>query len=184
MLQLTKDADERQSVHVGQSSHSVSGHPSVMMTTVLGSCIAACLHDPVLKIGGMNHFLLPRAATDTAGDRMGVHLMELLVNDLMKLGCRRQNLVAKVFGGANIFIQGSTVGERNIRFVRSFLADEGIACIAESLGGDRARLVRFWPCSGRAMQMRLAPTDDRIGTLADERPHVPPRNDDADELWG
>ena len=182
MTALSSGRSRSDAVHVGQGSHSVSADPELMMSTVLGSCIATCLHDKALQIGGMNHFVLPPGPSGRLQESVGVHLMEVLVNDLMKQGCRRQDLVAKLFGGANVLVQGSTVGERNIAFAQSFLSTEGISCVAESVGGVRARLVRFWPASGRAQQMLLAPTDGRLDELRTPAQQGTPE-DDLDELW-
>lgn len=89
-------------VHIIQGEYKVVSDPDVVLTTILGSCVAACLRDPVSGVGGMNHFLLPGTGSVTGGDatRYGVHLMELLINGLLKQGARRDRLEAKIFGGA------------------------------------------------------------------------------------
>lgn len=141
-------------IHVIQGEHRVSDRSDVVLTTVLGSCVAACLHDPALRIGGMNHFLLP----DAPGVRDIRHAsaaMEQLVNALLKLGGRRERLVAKIFGGARMLPGLPDIGSRNAEAALAFLAGEGIAVGARSLGGGSARRVRFWPGSGRAQQLLL-----------------------------
>jgi chemotaxis protein methyltransferase CheR len=127
---------------------------NIEIKTLLGSCIAACLYDPVAKVGGMNHFLLPSTSSDDFERlRFGAFAMEMLINNLMTLGADRQRLKAKVFGGANV-LEGvtsrPTVGERNAAFVREFLAKEHIEIVSERLGGNRGLDVRFHPVTGRA----------------------------------
>ncbi len=150
---LAKDAGSR-IVHVPQGTFDVSDDASVLMMTTLGSCVATALHDPVAKVGGMNHFLLPGGAGGSTNH--GINAMELLINALLKRGARRGRLQAKLFGGAQVVRGLSNVGEGNASFARRFLADEGIACIGESLGGTQGRRVRYWPATGRAQQMLLA----------------------------
>jgi chemotaxis protein CheD len=128
------------------------------LTTTLGSCVAACIRDPVLKIGGMNHFLLPDGNVgDGAPARYGSYAMELLINDLLKRGAHRKRLEAKVFGGANV-LKGFTsnpVGTRNAEFVRQYLRAEHIPVIAEDLLGIHPRKVWFFPQTGRVVVQRL-----------------------------
>ena len=147
-------------VHIIQSEYHVTSDPDVVFTTILGSCVAACLRDPELKIGGMNHFLLPGQDLEDGSlgrdaESFGVHLMEVLVNGLLRQGARRERLVAKLFGGAKI-IDGSTdVGARNADFAERFLHHEGICLVGGSLRGTQARRIQYWPCSGRARQSFL-----------------------------
>lgn len=141
--------------HVMEGEYFVSEDPDLVLTTVLGSCVAACLRDPVARIGGMNHFLLPgdieRARSHDA-ERYGVHLMELLVNGLMSHGAQRDRLEAKLFGGAKTVFRSSDIGAMNARFAENFLKNEGISIVGRSLGGPVGRRVEFWPVSGRARQ--------------------------------
>lgn len=143
-----------QTIHVIQGDHCISDHPDLVMTTVLGSCVAACLHDPVRKIGGMNHFLLPDGP-DTRDIRYASAAMEQLVNSLLKMGGRRDRLIAKLFGGARMLKGLPDIGHRNGEAALAFLRGEGIAVSAQSLGGTNARRVRFWPETGRAQQLLL-----------------------------
>ncbi len=129
-----------------------SQHP-LRLHTVLGSCIAVCLWDPVAGAGGMNHILVPSSRLDCqCGSRCGVHAMELLINALMQLGAERRHFVAKAFGAGNVLpvFQTPTVGDLNARFVRDFLRTENIPLVAERLGGDCAVRVVFHAQSGRA----------------------------------
>jgi chemotaxis protein CheD len=150
--------DERR-IHVIQGEFHVSEDPGVVLTTILGSCVAACIRDPVASVGGMNHFLLPgfdAKAGDLEAERYGVHLMELLLNGLLKKGARRERLEAKLFGGARTVDGLSDIGARNASFAEGFLRNEGINYIGGSLGGDQGRRVQFWPVSGRARQAVIA----------------------------
>ena len=175
---------EGQIIYIGQAEHEVSADPNVVLSTILGSCVAVCLYDPVRLVGGMNHFLLPESVGGSSKDLFfGANLMETLINGLMKLGAPKRNLKAKLFGGANVIVEGSTVGERNSVFARSFLRDEGIECVSESLGGDRARRIRFWPTTGRVSQLRLSPTDVRNDLLALPPAPLAGTGSDGLELW-
>lgn len=149
---------------VVQGEYRVSDEPGLMMTTTLGSCVAACLFDVRRGLGGMNHFLLPDrpGSLDAAGEashRYGVHLMELLINGLLAKGASRAHLQAKVFGGACITIGLTDAGARNTAFVERFLRHEGIPLVGGSLAGKRGRRVQFWPASGRARQMLCDPVE-------------------------
>ena len=131
----------------------VTSSPEELLTTILGSCISACIRDPVAGIGGMNHFLLPDG---NAGDRRarcyGVNAMELLINEILKHGGDRRRLEAKIFGGANVVSALTDVGSRNSSFARQFLTDEGIRIVGGDLGGSAARRIQFIPATGRARQ--------------------------------
>ncbi len=132
----------------------------MMIVTLLGSCVAACIYDPQRQIGGMNHFLLPqnRLSDGLAGARYGVHAMELLINGLLGLGARRDALQAKVFGGANVArsMTRSSVGKQNAVFVLDFLKREHIRVVAQDMGGDRARRIHYFPHTGQVMVHTLA----------------------------
>jgi chemotaxis protein CheD len=164
------------SVHVIQGRFEVSDDARIMMTTVLGSCVAACMSDPAAGVGGMNHFLLPG---DGGGEglRYGVHAMELLVNALLQKGARRERLQVKLFGGGRLFDKLTDVGAQNAAFAERFVRDEGLSFAGGSLGGGQARRVQFWPVSGRARQALLAPAETEV--FAIEAPRPPPRTDDA-----
>lgn len=146
----------KKTIHVVQGDFAVSDDPDVMMTTVLGSCVATCMYDEITGVGGMNHFLLPGENNPNQNIVYGVNAMELLINGLLKLGAQRPSLKAKLFGGGQLIKIASDIGEKNIEFGRRFLADEGIECVSESLGGVRARRVQFWPTTGRARQRQMA----------------------------
>jgi chemotaxis protein CheD len=168
-------------IHVIQGEFHVSDDPAVVMTTILGSCVAACMRDPVAQVGGMNHFVLPGAEDRTKtgeAESYGVHLMELLVNDLLHYGARRDRLEAKLFGGAATMKGLCDVGVLNSRFAERFLRYEGIAYAGGSLGGDRGRRIQFWPTSGRARQVALIKYNETVPT----KPPVAPAASAAGEL--
>jgi len=149
-----------QILYVLQGEHQVSGAPDVVLSTILGSCVAVCLWDDVASLGGMNHFLLPfgpKAAAATP-ERYGVHAMEILINALLKAGARRNRLQAKLFGGARLSATLSDIGQSNALFAREFLATEDIPCLAESLGGTSARRVLFRPRTGNVRQLLVPDT--------------------------
>ncbi len=126
--------------------------------TVLGSCIAACLWDSRMRVGGMNHFMLPDGEAGDSSGRYGSYAMELLINEMMKLGARRETLQAKIFGGGQVMANFTTmnVGERNTRFVQDYLATERIPVVSEDVLDIYPRKVVFFPVTGKAMVKRLA----------------------------
>jgi chemotaxis protein CheD len=136
----------------------------IVMMTLLGSCVAACLHDPESGIGGMNHFMLPEGSAGpvSAPARYGVYAMEVLLNALLKHGAKRSRLQAKVFGGGHVLkaFTSNNVGDQNVRFVRDYLSREGIPVVAEDLLGSQPRKVGFYPKSGRALVKRLPKVQD------------------------
>jgi chemotaxis protein CheD len=166
-------------VHVIQGEWKVVSDPDVVLSTILGSCVAACIRDPVAGVGGMNHFLLPGSADaiTSGGDatRYGVHLMELLINGLLKKGARRDRLEAKIFGGAKTIARFSNVGEQNAVFARQFLMDEGIQVVGESTGGEFGRKLEYWPSSGRARQYALTGVETQKTVAQEHRPRPAPK---------
>ncbi|QFY42448.1 chemoreceptor glutamine deamidase CheD [Candidatus Methylospira mobilis] len=135
---------------------------NILIGTVLGSCVSACIRDRVAGIGGMNHFMLPDSGDVhnpiSESARYGAYAMELLINQLMKMGAVRGNLEAKIFGGGNVLQNFSTlnVGERNAIFVKDYLSNEGIRVLSEDLMDSCARKVYFFPQTGRVLVKRLA----------------------------
>jgi chemotaxis protein CheD len=133
----------------------------MLIVTVLGSCVSACIRDRGTGAGGMNHFMLPAVADSSepvsTPTRFGAYAMEILINQLLKMGARRQSLEAKVFGGGNV-VKGFTVmnvGERNAGFVRDFLKTEKIPIVAEDLLDIYPRKVYFFPETGRVLVKKL-----------------------------
>lgn len=134
----------------------------IMLVTVLGSCVAACIRDCYSGIGGMNHFMLPDGGGDAgsplnASARYGTYAMEILINQLLKLGARRSNLEAKVFGGGNVLdgLTVANVGQRNADFVLRFLQTEKIRVVAQDLVDIFPRKVFFFPKNSRVMVKKL-----------------------------
>jgi chemotaxis protein CheD len=136
-------------------------HKDMMIVTVLGSCVSACIRDRVTGIGGMNHFMLPDSGDGdspiSASMRYGTYAMEILINDLLKAGARRENLEAKVFGGGNVLrgFVAINVGERNAQFVRDYLRAENIRVVAEDLNDIWPRKVYFFPRTGKVLVKKL-----------------------------
>ena len=136
----------------------------VMLVTVLGSCVSACVRDPLAGVGGMNHFMLPDGEGSAAGAsaRYGSYAMEVLINELLKLGAARKRLEAKVFGGGAV-LPGFTinnVGQRNGRFVLDYLVAEQLRLVAQDLFDTCPRRVHYFPVSGRVMVKRLPSAHD------------------------
>ena len=133
----------------------------MMIVTVLGSCVSACLRDRVSGVGGMNHFMLPDGGDAdspvSASMRYGTYAMEVLINELLKAGAKRENLEAKVFGGGNVLrgFVAINVGERNAQFVRAYLRAEGIRILAEDLNDIHPRKVYFFPRTGKVLVKKL-----------------------------
>jgi len=130
-----------------------------LVTTVLGSCVSACVRDARLKLGGMNHFMLPLDGSNgtsawstavSAATRYGNVAMERLINDILKLGGRREDLELKLVGGGRVLAEMTTdIGARNIDFVREYVRDEGFKVLGEDLGDIYARKVVYFPETGR-----------------------------------
>ena len=140
---------------------------NMLIVTVLGSCVSACIRDRVSGLGGMNHFMLPDGGGDSgspvsASMRYGTFAMEVLINDLLKAGARREHLEAKVFGGGAV-LRGFTamnVGERNAAFVMQFLKTERIPVLAEDLNDIYPRKVYFFPKTGKVLVKKLMQTQN------------------------
>ncbi len=135
----------------------------MLIVTVLGSCVSACIRDRVSGIGGMNHFMLPDGGTSdpdnlvSASMRYGTYAMEVLINELLKAGAKRENLEAKVFGGGNV-LKGFTainIGERNAKFVREYLRTEKMHVTAADLNDIHPRKVYFFPRTGKVLVKKL-----------------------------
>jgi chemotaxis protein CheD len=135
-----------------------------MLATILGSCVSACVRDPVVGVGGMNHFLLPgdelndRAASDAA--RYGVNAMESLINALLKAGAQKHRLEFKVFGGGNVIKHSARIGSKNAAFVQQFLQREGYRIVSKDLEGEHPRSLHYYPVTGKVMLRTLRRTQD------------------------
>lgn len=152
-------------ITIMQGQTRVSAGPRVEFTTVLGSCVATCLYDPEIELGGMNHFLLAQPAVAShvseADAHYGVYLMEVLINEMLAHGAAKQRLRAHLYGGANLHAGMTRIGTMNAEFARHFLKAEGIPLVREDLGGTSARRVDFRPALGqvrcRVVEAALAP---------------------------
>lgn len=142
---------------------------NIVLTTVLGSCVSACVRDCTSGIGGMNHFMLPDEADLASGDasatlRYGAHAMEVLLSELIKAGARRERLEAKVFGGGAMLANMTqlNIGQRNAEFVLRYLKMEKVRIAAQDLRGNLARRINFFPLTGRVAVRRLGREDDAL----------------------
>jgi chemotaxis protein CheD len=161
---------ERWTVKILPGEYYVTRHDEAI-TTVLGSCISACIRDPVAKVGGMNHFMLPednsvreasgRGAPVVLSTRYGSHAMESLINDLLKLGAQRQRMQIKVFGGGRVLAAMTDIGARNIDFVRKYLNVEQLPIDAQDVGGEQPRKVIYFPNEGKVRVRKLRPIETR-----------------------
>jgi chemotaxis protein CheD len=130
----------------------------MVIVTVLGSCVSACMRDPVAKVGGMNHFMLPDRDTIgplSASARYGAYAMEVLINQLFALGAKRERLEAKVFGAARVLPGMSDIGKRNAQFALDYLKRESIRVVAEDLGHEEPCKIYFFAQTGRVLLKRL-----------------------------
>lgn len=147
-----------------------------IITTVLGSCVAACIRDPVSGVGGMNHFTFPGNATKNhdqwgGGEGLaigyGIAVMEALIDRILKQGSQKDRLQVKLFGASNLLTKDDdNTAERNVQFVKQFLEAEGLALVAEDLGGTHPRKINFFPKTGYVMVRRLRSLQNRA--IADQ----------------
>lgn len=155
------------SVNITQGEFAIMAERDGIITTILGSCVACCMWDAKAGVGGMNHILVAQSGSGaTRNDFAGVNAMELVINGLIRRGASRDNLQAKVFGGAKMIEGLSDIGQVNGAFVVNFLEREGIPCLGQSIGGTLARQIRFYAGEGRVLQKSIA---------AAEAPPPPPR---------
>jgi chemotaxis protein CheD len=164
-----------------QGEQATECEPGVVLSTLLGSCVALCLQDPVARIGGMNHFLLGEPGpgigpSDSRRDSYGLYAMELLIDSMLCSGAVRSRLRAQLYGGANIIAGMDRIGSQNAAFARRFLATKDIMVSRSSMGGTQARKIDFLPYEGRvrctvvpgpspAMLRRTVPTWSRAAEL-------------------
>ena len=141
-------------IFVVQGHFAASDKPDEVIQTLLGSCVATCLYDPVAKVGGLNHYLLS-GENQVSNNSLsyGTNAMEVLINALMRLGARRDRLQAKLFGGASMIAAGRDIGQQNGEFGKRLLERERIPLTSASLGGKQARKIRMVPTTGHVQQM-------------------------------
>ena len=150
-------------VKIAPGEYYVTSEPGDVVVTVLGSCVAACIRDPVAGVGGMNHFMLPESVDGVWGKaqaslRFGNFAMERLINDILVRGGRRERLEVKIVGGGNVLDNLVDVGQRNAIFVEEYLAAEGLSVVSRDLRGDMARRVHHLPADGR-LWVKYLPRD-------------------------
>jgi chemotaxis protein CheD len=140
-----------------------------VLDTVLGSCVSACIRNPRLKIGGMNHFMLPRPSGSgsdawesiaSRATRYGSASMEKLINRVLAAGGTRADLEVKIFGGGRVLSSLSDIGEHNVTFVREFLRQEGLKVVSEDVGDDCPRHIQYFPMTGRVRVRHLSSRQD------------------------
>lgn len=148
--------------------------------TVLGSCVSACIRDTVLGMGGMNHFMLPSSSSDTDGwkgtqvsmeARYGGFAMELLINEIMKNGGKKNNLEIKIFGGGKVLRQLSDIGRKNIDFVRHYISSEHLRLVAEDVGDIYPRKIYYFPATG-VVKVKKLKTIDQDPVVAREQAYL------------
>ncbi|WP_417678251.1 chemoreceptor glutamine deamidase CheD [Roseibium sp.] len=153
-------------VRVLPGAYYVTDARDEMIVTVLGSCVAACVRDPNTGFGGLNHFMLPNNETAdwngiNAALRYGNFAMEALINEVLKSGCRREDLEIKLFGGANLNVGPTLIGTKNSEFAVQYLAQEGLRLTAHDLGGARGRRIHYFPETGAVKRLLQKPTAER-----------------------
>jgi chemotaxis protein CheD len=154
------NSDLLRKIHVIGGDCWNSSDPNTLFTTVLGSCVSACIYDPVRAIGGMNHFILPFGGDHVPQDaknRYGQVAMRTLVDGLIRHGAKRERLEAKLYGGRSNNPDGAGPGVINAAFAKEFLRMEGIRLIEARLGEDLARWVCFIPATG---EVKVRETSD------------------------
>ncbi len=155
-------------IHPGE--YYVTGRDE-LVTTILGSCVAACIRDRLLGLGGMNHFLVPARGggemrlTDT---HYGEEAMEHLIEAILRRGGQRRNLELKLFGGGRMDASMGSVGQANVAFAVAFAESAGIRLLARDVGGEQARKVIYFPRSGRVLVRKLPSTNQRPVAAADD----------------
>lgn len=156
---------------VNQGQVAVTGEKNVVYSTVLGSCISACVRDPLIKVGGMNHFLLPVATKEISecdassmALRYGNYSMDVLINEVLKHGGRRERLELKLFGGGNVMqsVSSMNIGHRNADFIEEYVRLEGLNLVSSDVRGTHARRVQYFPISGRARMMAIVDAENEV----------------------
>lgn len=154
-------AHQRYGARIMPGEYYVTGSDELIATT-LGSCVSACIRDPDVGIGGMNHFMLPfkegELVDKGASSRYGNFAMEHMINDILKNGGKRERLEVKVFGGGNVLPSMTAVGTKNADFVREYLRTEGFKIVSEDLCGPYPRKVIYFPATGKVLMQRVAMT--------------------------
>ena len=138
-----------------------------MLVTILGSCVAVCMRDPVIGVGGMNHFLLAESASGDWGGvsavtRYGNHAMETLINDIIALGGVRSRFEVKVFGGGHVIDSSMAIGQKNVEFAERYLTNEDMPIVAKHVGGFHPRRIHYFPRTGKVQMLQLRRGTDEL----------------------
>jgi len=175
--QLKDQITQEDVIMIPSGGFYVTTDDNEVLTTVLGSCVAACMRDPYANVGGMNHFLRPNGQKSPASSsrvtKFGNYAMETLINEILSRGGRRSRLEIKIFGGGNMFEGSMPIGEYNVGFVEGYLRKEGMAIAAKHVGGQQARCLRYWPMTGKARMLLLSRQIENE-LVQDEQSHSAP----------
>ena len=161
---MSNNEDNMKVQNVPMGTFFVSKEPIELRTT-LGSCISVCIRDPIAGVGGMNHFLLPDSKENQMSAQYGAFSMELLVNKILESGGLKTRLEVKVFGGANVIKTSQRIGEKNQEFILEYLHDEKLKITTKDIGGTRARKLKYYPQTGKALIMKISEKqEEQLGT--------------------
>lgn len=147
-------------VKIDPGCYYVTKSTEEILVTILGSCVAVCMRDPVAGVGGMNHFLLAESASGewggvTAATRYGNHAMETLINDIIHMGGVRTRFETKIFGGGHVIDSNLAIGANNVKFAEEYLANEGMPIAAKHVGGFHPRRIHYSPQTGKVQMLLL-----------------------------
>jgi len=160
-------------IKVGPGDYHVTAAADEMLVTILGSCVSVCVRDPLLCIGGMNHFLLPESESGhwggvSATTRYGNHAMETLINDIVAMGGVRGRFEVKIFGGGHVIESSIAIGQKNVEFAERYLANEGMTVVAKHVGGPHPRRIHYFPQTGKVQMLLLRRATD-VAVFEQER---------------
>lgn len=152
-------------IKIDPGAYYVTRATDEMIMTILGSCVAVCMRDPVAGVGGMNHFLLAESDSGewggiSAATRYGNHAMETLINDIIHLGGVRSRFEVKIFGGGRVIDSSLAIGEQNIAFAEQYLANEDMPIAAKHVGGTSPRRIHYFPQTGKVKMLLLRRDSD------------------------
>ncbi|MGB1238546.1 MAG: chemoreceptor glutamine deamidase CheD, partial [Pseudomonadales bacterium] len=161
---------KRYCVKIKPGEFYVSGE-SIVITTVLGSCVSACIYDEHCGIGGMNHFMLPQSGQSSnlsRSMRYGLFAMEQLINEIMKHGGKREHMQVKITGGGNMLNSYGGVGAQNIEFIQNYIKEEQLQLSGCDLGGTSARKIAYFPDEGRMLVNKIG-ANESLNLVESER---------------
>jgi chemotaxis protein CheD len=170
-------------VKVMAGEHYITRQPEEMLVALLGSSLAVCIRDPIARLGGMSHFLLPVQSSgprDVVSLRFGERTMERLIDDLEEAGAERQRFEIKLFGGGNLPDGVDNLGHRTADFVELYMKAVGLPVVAHQLRGELPRRIHYFPVTGRVFVLKLRRTDDRQIAQREEADRLRLRRDELD----